>query len=54
MRRRVPVPVLRPEIDLCVDTGVVLDEGAPVLVMADDGGVGAARRPVWSSAASTC
>ncbi len=42
LRRRIPVPVLRPDLDLCVETGVELDEGAPVLVMADAGGVGTA------------
>ncbi|MEO1064352.1 MAG: SDR family NAD(P)-dependent oxidoreductase [Actinomycetota bacterium] len=38
--RRVPTPFLRPDLELCVETGVELDEGAPVLVMADEGGVG--------------
>ncbi len=37
--RRVPVPVLRPGLDLCVPTGVTLTGGSRVLVMADGGGV---------------
>ena len=36
--RRVPVPVLRPALDDCLETGVRL-EGARVLVMSDRGGV---------------
>jgi acyl transferase domain-containing protein/acyl carrier protein len=40
--RRSPAPVLRPPLDCFVETGVALDEGAPVVVMADSGGVGAA------------
>ncbi len=40
--RRSPAPVLRPPLDCFVDTGVALDEGAAVVVMADTGGVGAA------------
>ena len=40
--RRVPVPVLRPGIDLCKDTGVKLGGGSRVIVMLDDGGVGKA------------
>ncbi|HPB71640.1 MAG TPA: SDR family NAD(P)-dependent oxidoreductase, partial [Phycicoccus sp.] len=39
--RRIPVPALRPGIGDCVETGVVLD-GARVVVMLDEGGVGAA------------
>ena len=38
--RRVPVPALRPGIDLCKDTGVTLGVGSRVLVMPDEGGVG--------------
>ncbi|HVN10734.1 MAG TPA: SDR family NAD(P)-dependent oxidoreductase, partial [Kineosporiaceae bacterium] len=38
--RRVPVPVLRPEFDQCVPTGVVLGPGVRVVVMLDEGGVG--------------
>jgi acyl transferase domain-containing protein/acyl carrier protein len=38
--RRVPVPVLRPELEQCRPTGVELGEGARVVVMADRGGVG--------------
>jgi NAD(P)-dependent dehydrogenase (short-subunit alcohol dehydrogenase family)/acyl carrier protein len=34
--RRVPVPVLRPSVDLCVRTGVTL-EGARIVVMRDEG-----------------
>ncbi len=40
--RRIPVPVLRPPLDCCVDTGVELAEGARVLLMPDRGGVAAA------------
>src|SRR6056297_672736 len=40
--RRSPAPVVRPPLDWCVDTGVTLDEGAPVIVMCDAGGVGTA------------
>ena len=38
--RRVPVPVLRPALDLCVATGITLGAGARVVVMPDEGGVG--------------
>ncbi len=34
IRRRVPVPVLRPRLDLCVPTGVELNEGDRVLIYA--------------------
>jgi len=37
--RRVPVPVVRPALDLCKTTGVTLGPGSRVLVMADKGGV---------------
>ena len=40
--RRVPVPVLRPALDLCKATGVTLDENSRVVVMMDEGGVGKA------------
>ena len=40
--RRVPVPSLRPSLDQCVPTGVVLDGGSRVVVMLDEGGVGKA------------
>jgi hypothetical protein len=40
--RRVPVPVLRPGIDLCKDTGIKLGAGSRVMVMLDEGGVGKA------------
>ncbi|MFN8096775.1 MAG: SDR family NAD(P)-dependent oxidoreductase [Dermatophilaceae bacterium] len=36
--RRIPVPSLRPAIDRCVETGVVLD-GARIVVRGDGGGV---------------
>ncbi len=37
--RRVPVAVLRPPLEQCVETGVTLTEGTRVLVMPDGGGV---------------
>ncbi|HEY1277842.1 MAG TPA: SDR family NAD(P)-dependent oxidoreductase [Thermoleophilaceae bacterium] len=40
--RRVPQPVVRPPLDVCVDTGVTLGEGSRVVVMPDQGGVGKA------------
>ncbi len=40
--RRAPVPVLRPDLDRCLPTGVVLDEGGRVVIGADTGGVAAA------------
>ena len=40
MPRRVPVPSLRPAIDLCKPTGVTLGSGSRVVVMLDRGGVG--------------
>jgi len=40
--RRVPVPVLRPEIGMCKPTGVTLGSGHRVVVMRDQGGVGKA------------
>ena len=42
MPRRVPVPALRPSIDLCKPTGIKLGNGSRVLVMLDRGGVGKA------------
>ena len=36
--RRIPVPVLQPRLDLCLPTGVALDENSRVLVVADEGG----------------
>ena len=39
--RRVPVPVLRPSLDLCKQTGVALDSNHRVVVMLDEGAVGA-------------
>jgi acyl transferase domain-containing protein/acyl carrier protein len=40
--RRVPVPVVRPPLDRCVPTGVELESGSRVILMPDQGGVGAA------------
>jgi acyl transferase domain-containing protein/acyl carrier protein/NAD(P)-dependent dehydrogenase (short-subunit alcohol dehydrogenase family) len=40
--RRVPVPQLRPSLDLCKSTGVTLKPGSRVLVMPDQNGVGKA------------
>ena len=40
MPRRVPVPSLRPALDFCKPTNVVLDEKSRVVVMLDQGGVG--------------
>ncbi len=37
--RRVPVPVLRPGLNLCKPTGVSLENGKRVVLMADKGGV---------------
>jgi len=37
--RRVPIPVLRPDLAACVPTGVSLGAGTRVVVMRDDGGV---------------
>ena len=39
MPRRVPVPSLRPALDLCKPTGVALGRGDRVVVAADEGGV---------------
>ncbi|HSD76052.1 MAG TPA: SDR family oxidoreductase, partial [Solirubrobacteraceae bacterium] len=38
--RRVPVPLLRPPLDLCVATGVTLGAGSRVILVADEGGAG--------------
>ncbi|MCW5846053.1 MAG: SDR family NAD(P)-dependent oxidoreductase [Anaerolineae bacterium] len=40
--RRIPVPSLRPSLDLCKPTGVTLDGDSRVVVMLDRGGVGKA------------
>ena len=40
--RRVPIPVLRPPLELCKPTGVVLDATRRVVIMSDKGGVGEA------------
>jgi len=37
--RRVPVPVLRPALEACLETGVRLEPGTRVIVMTDRGGV---------------
>jgi len=42
MPRRIPVPSLRPPLDLCKPTGVTLDATSRVVVMLDRGGVGKA------------
>ena len=42
MPRRVPMPSLRPSLDLCKPTGVALGEGSRVVVMLDRVGVGKA------------
>jgi NAD(P)-dependent dehydrogenase (short-subunit alcohol dehydrogenase family) len=46
MPRRVPVPSLRPALDRCKPTGVLLGKGARVVVAADEGGVAAALAAV--------
>ena len=38
--RRLPVPVLRPPLELCKPTGVRLGQGSRVVLMSDKGGVG--------------
>ncbi len=40
--RRLPMPTLRPPLNLCKSTGVMLDVGRRVLVMPDQGGVSTA------------
>jgi acyl transferase domain-containing protein/NAD(P)-dependent dehydrogenase (short-subunit alcohol dehydrogenase family) len=42
--RRAPVPVLRPDLDRCVATGVELGDGSRVVIGADGGGVAEALR----------
>jgi len=42
IKRRVPVPVLRPRLDLCQPTGVTLEAGQRVLVIGDGGKVASA------------
>jgi len=46
IHRRVPVPVLRPRLDLCLPSGFTLDAGSRILVVADSGKTadGLARR----------
>ncbi len=38
--RRVPIPILRPQLEICKPTGVTLGAGRRVLVMPDKSGVG--------------
>ncbi len=42
IKRRVPVPVLRPRLDLCIPTSVTLEAGLRVLVVNDQGETGKA------------
>ena len=42
MPRRIPVPAMRPSLDLCRPTGVTLNADSRVVVMLDRGGVGKA------------
>ncbi len=42
MPRRVPVPSLRPALDLCKESGVTLDENSRVIVMPDQSGLASA------------
>ena len=51
--RRVPVPVLRPTLDMCVPTGVVLRDGVRVVVMRDEGGVADALLHLLATAGVT-
>ncbi|HKT88952.1 MAG TPA: SDR family NAD(P)-dependent oxidoreductase, partial [Candidatus Sulfotelmatobacter sp.] len=44
--RRLPVPVLRPSLDLCKPTGATLEPGERVILMPDKGGVGHALTQV--------
>ena len=37
--RRVPAAMLRPALDLCLETGIALEDGSRVVVMPDSGGV---------------
>ncbi len=39
IRRRVPVAVLRPRLDLCTPSGIVLQEGSRVIIIQDNGKV---------------
>ena len=40
IRRRVPKPVLLPKLELCVPTGVTLDENTRIIIFGDDGKAG--------------
>ena len=51
--RRVPVPVLRPTLDQCVPTGVVLGDDVRVVVMRDEGGVADALLKALATAGVT-
>ncbi|HAL17456.1 MAG TPA: beta-ketoacyl synthase [Anaerolineaceae bacterium] len=46
IRRRIPIPVLRPRLDLCTPSGVTIDASSRILVVADSGKTadGLARR----------
>jgi len=37
--RRIPAPVLRPQLSLCAPTGVEIGEGSRIVIMPDGGGV---------------
>ena len=39
INRRVPIAVLRPRLDLCVPTGIVLDQNSRVVIVSDNGKV---------------
>ena len=40
IRRRVPKPVLLPKLELCLPTGVTLDENSRIIIVGDDGRAG--------------
>lgn len=40
VKRRVAVPVLRPKLDLCVETGITLDMNSRILIIKDHGKTG--------------
>ncbi len=50
--RRIPMPSMRPDVSQCRPTGVSLD-GARVVVMLDEGGVGAALVKLLTAAGAT-
>ncbi|HSM26413.1 MAG TPA: SDR family NAD(P)-dependent oxidoreductase, partial [Anaerolineaceae bacterium] len=39
LKRRIPIAVLRPRLDLCTSTGIVLDKNSRVIVFSDSGKV---------------